>query len=417
MNEEIGGEDAAPTDAAGNAAAWALLGRASREKADAYLDEQTALVRLQTEHLHEQRLLLLSHLKWRRFDDQLKGALQIMLVALSAVVVVAVGTAMWNASRADGLVIDAFSVPPSFAQAGVSGEIVADDMTGKLAAIRRLAMDHSFSTSKDVSKNEKDQIRVEIPDAGISISEALRYLRAWLGNERHATGNIRDLGDGRIALVVSVSGFAPVTVTGKAGDLDRLEGEAAEKAFGEIDPVNIVTYLSSAHRHAEALAAAARYVPLADTQLQRADSYGLWSYTTANATGDFHLAIARAQAGLAIDPNMAVLHLQLMKFYSDLGWDGATLREAEAVLPLKVSDQPVAHQAHGFAEMQAAALGEIARRQGDYANVDSWSCRHTCSYSQQLLAHAEIGGLAIRTVRIVPVDRYGGRGGFLESGG
>jgi hypothetical protein len=153
MSEEIGGEDAAPDVAASDAAAWALLGRASRAKADAYLDEQTSLIRLQKEHLHEQRLLLLSHLKWRRFDDQLKGALQIMLVAVGAVVVIAIGAAMWNASQADGLVIDSFSVPPSFALAGLSGEVVADDMTGKLAAVSRFAMEHSFSTSKDVSKN------------------------------------------------------------------------------------------------------------------------------------------------------------------------------------------------------------------------------------------------------------------------
>ena len=117
------------------------LNAGSRESANAYLDEQTSLIRLQKEHLHEQRLLLLSHLKWRRFDDQLKGALQIMLVALGAVVVVAIGTAMWNASQADGLVIDSFSVPPSLTQAGLSGEVVADDMTGKLAAVRRFPND------------------------------------------------------------------------------------------------------------------------------------------------------------------------------------------------------------------------------------------------------------------------------------
>ena len=389
MNEDIGGEDAALTDAAGDAAAWALLGRASREKADAYLDEQSSLIRLQKEHLHEQRLLQLSHLKWRRFDDQLKGALQIMLVALSAVVVLATGTAMWNASQADGLVIDAFSVPPSFAQTGLSGEVVADDMTAKLAAVRRFAMEHSFSTSKDVSKNEKDQIRVEIPDAGISISEALRYLRAWLGNERHANGNVRDLGNGQIALVVSVSGLMPVTVMGKASDLDRLEREAAEKVFGEIDPVNIVNYLTGEHRPMEAYAAAARYVPLADTELQRADSYGLWSYTTANATGDFHLAVARALTGVAIDPQIAVTHAQLVIFYSDLGWDEAALHEAEAILPLKVSDQPVAHRAHGFAEMQAYALSVIARLQGDHAGKGAWNCAHTCSYPEELLSHAQ----------------------------
>jgi hypothetical protein len=38
MIEEFGGEDAAPADMAGDAAAWALLGRASSGKVDACLD-------------------------------------------------------------------------------------------------------------------------------------------------------------------------------------------------------------------------------------------------------------------------------------------------------------------------------------------------------------------------------------------
>ena len=110
MSEEAEtGEDGGKDD--DGSAVWAALGAASREKADRFLDEQTSFVQLQKEHLHEQRLLLLSRLKWRRFDDQMKGALQIMLVALGALVVVAVIAAVWNASQADGLVIDEFSVP------------------------------------------------------------------------------------------------------------------------------------------------------------------------------------------------------------------------------------------------------------------------------------------------------------------
>ena len=123
MIEEFDDDFVASTAAEG--VSWPMLGHASRDKADAYLDEQTSLVRLQKEHLHEQRLLLLSHLRWRRFDDQLKGALQIMLVMLGAGLVIAIAAAVWNASQADGLVIQSFSVPPSFTQAGLTGEVVA----------------------------------------------------------------------------------------------------------------------------------------------------------------------------------------------------------------------------------------------------------------------------------------------------
>ena len=106
MSEETENDASSPVE--GGAAAWVALGAASRAKADRFLDEQTEFVRLQKEHLHEQRLLLLSHLKWRRFEDQISGALRIILVLAGAAVVAAVGGTVWNASRADGLVVDPF---------------------------------------------------------------------------------------------------------------------------------------------------------------------------------------------------------------------------------------------------------------------------------------------------------------------
>ena len=249
-------------------------------------------------------------------------------------------------------------------------------------------MEHSFSTSKDVTKEGENEICVEIPEAGISLSEVLRDLRAWLGHERHATGNLRDIGDGRSHSPYSVAGLTAVSVTGHVHDLDRMESEAAEAVFAEIDPVNIVNYLSSKGRVADALAAAARYVPIARTPIERADLYSLWSYTTLGATGDYPLAIARAREGVAIDPHLAVTHTQLIRFYSELGWDEKLLREAEIVPSLSVSDQPEAHRAHGFAEMQAYALNMIARLHGDFANA--WGCRRTCTETQQFLSHANM---------------------------
>src|ERR1700722_11311125 len=182
MSEEAESEEAeGPRDS--GAAVWAALGAASREKADRFLDEQTSFVQLQKEHLHEQRHLLLSRLRWRRFDDQMKGALQIMLVALGALVVIAVIAAVWDASQADGLVVDEFSVPPAFEQAGVSGAVLTEDFTARLSDIREFANENSYSRSKEVTAGRKDEVRIEIPQVGISIAEAQHFLRDWLGHE------------------------------------------------------------------------------------------------------------------------------------------------------------------------------------------------------------------------------------------
>jgi tetratricopeptide (TPR) repeat protein len=378
MIEEIGGEDAAPADAAGDAAAWALLGRATREKADAYLDEQTSLIRLQKEHLHEQRLLLLSHLKWRRFDDQLKGALQIMLVIIGAAVVIALGAAVWNASQANGLVVDSFSVPPSFAQSGITGEALADDVTGLLAEIRDRGVRNSFSNSADVSKASQNAIRVEIPDTGISIAEAWRYLRSWLGHERHLSGSLRQAADGIVTLKLSLDGGGDVSVSGPASALPKLERDAVEQVFERFDPINHIVYLFSQSRYREAHEAAQRFVPVAQGRQLQADSYSLLGETTRLATGDLREAVAHERVGMMIDPDLATTHLMASRDLAGLGHDEDSLHEAQAILTLKDSDQLPQHRGVGFAAMRQEASTAIAVLLGDFQNATAWDCGHGC---------------------------------------
>ena len=379
MIDEFGGEDAAPEGVAGDAATWALLGRASCEKADAYLDEQTSFVRLQKEHLHEQRMLMLSHLKWRRFDDQLQGALKIMFVAVGAAVFIALCTAVWNASEARGLIVDSFSVPPSFAQAGITGEVVADDITAKLAAIRDTGVRNSFSNSADVSKNSDKAIRVEIPDTGISIAEVWRSLRDWLGHERHLSGSLRDTGDGNVTLTLSLDNEIPAVVSGPASALPKLEQDAAEQAFEHFDPVNHIVYLLSQGRYGDANAAASRFIPVARGRLFQADSYALLGETTRLVTGDLRDAVAHERVGIAIDPDLATPHLMAMRDLAGIGHDEESLHEAQSVLTLKDEDQLPSHQGAGFAAMRGEAAASVAVLLGDFQNATSWECGHSCS--------------------------------------
>jgi tetratricopeptide (TPR) repeat protein len=386
-SELEGDEAAACTAATEGAAAGLALAAASREKADAFLDAQTAVARLQHEHLHEQRGLQISHLKWRRFNDWARAGWQVMLALLGALAVAAIATALWDASRADGLVVDAFTVPPDFAKLGLSGDVVADDVVERLGAIRKSAMTISYSITNDVSAERANEIKVDIPETGISVSDAWRYLRHWLGHERHLTGSIRGLEDGRIALALSLDGADAMTETGKLSDLPSLEAKAAEDVFAAFDTVNYINYLDSIGRRRDAMETAAQFVRVAEGQLH-ADSYNLWGYTTVYATGDIGLGLARVRIAMNIDPRLAVTHVMAARFDFFLGHDEDRLAEDRTVLSLRNEDQLPAHQHGGFEQMQQQASAQIALLQGDFANGRYWSCSHSCTWSGLLVTKA-----------------------------
>ena len=156
---------------------------------------------------------------------------------VGAAIFIGLGAAAWNASRAGGMVVDAFSVPPQYAQSGITGEVVANDLTDKIGAIRDIAQSRSFGNSQNVRKDSAEDIKVEIPEIGVSLGQVQRYLRLWLGHERHLSGNLRLLGEGKIALSMTLDGERGISVSGASGDLDRLEQQAAERIFATIDPL------------------------------------------------------------------------------------------------------------------------------------------------------------------------------------
>ncbi len=390
MAEDDFEDGAKPSAKADAAAMHAALGASGvSEEARDYLRKQSLLADLQIDNLRKQDEYELSHLRWRRFNDQMKGAMQIMVVAIGLLVVLGIGATVWNASRADGLVVDAFTVPPDLEKSGATGDVIAADITGKVTSIRKTAMDISFSISADVSADRHNDIKVEIPETGVSISEVWRYLRRWLGHERHLTGNVRELGGGRIALTTSLDGAAAMTQTGAAADLSAIEQRTAEDVFGAFDPVNHINYLSFEGRSGEALAAAERFVPVSQGQLH-ADSYSLLSLMTVYATGDVPLALARARIGIDLDPKLAVLHVMTARYNYFLGHEEARLAEDRIILNLRNEDQIPAHQHGGFDEMRKQASAQIALLTGDFANATYWLCSHTCNSTSLMVARSAL---------------------------
>ena len=376
----------------------ALAGAANSSHYDDLISRQIRLADLQIDSLEKQDEYELSHLRWRRFNDQMKGALQIMVVAIGLLIVVGIGVALWNASRAEGLVVDTFSVPPAFAQSGTSGEVVADDMTGKIATIRDFANDNSLAHSNDVSEDRAREVKVEIPETGISLAEAWRYLRQWLGHERHLSGNLRSLPDGRIALTASLGGADTFTVAGAAADLDKLEQRAAERVFATTDRINYVLYLNGKHRNADALSAAARNVALSQSSNKDlGEAYALYANMIRPVTGDLVRSMALARRGLAIDPTGAPQHMEFLNGSRSLGHDEDILRQGREIANLRIEDNVGAWRSPsstGFAYVQQLGAFYRAAETGNFGDILRQPCTqaYQCSPSDADLRRATAAG-------------------------
>jgi tetratricopeptide (TPR) repeat protein len=361
----------------------------------AYLRKQGRLADLQHEMLAKSEAFEVSHLRWRRFDDQMKGAIRIMLVAVGALAVAALATAMWNAAHADGLVVEAFAVPPSLAATGLSADAISEDITERINGIRREADSHSLGNSHSVQEDSRDEVRVEIPETGVSLTQAWRYLKSWLGNERHLRGTLRADGDGRIALAVSFDGEAPVSFAGPVADLEKLEQQAAEHVYAGIEPINYVVYLEAKSRFDEALTALGRMTDAAQTPENLAEAYGLSADFIGRLTGDFAQASARSRIAMAEAPRSFVGYLTALRSDVLLSHQEDQFRQASAILTLKERDQQAAVQGRGWVSILLEARRARDHVLGDYPAYALNACNPDyCSYGTSLLAKAHVAALA-----------------------
>ncbi len=388
-----GSSSQAKTDAAALTTAMGAAGASgeAREflrKQSRLADLQMENVRLQNENLQKIDEFEVSHLRWRRFNDQMRGATQIMLALVGAAVVIAIGAAVWSASRAEGLVVDSFSVPPQFVQAGMAGDVIAADLTQRIAAVRDTANEHSIAHSKDVRLDRDEEIKVEIPDTGISLGEVSRYLRSWLGDERHLRGSVRSLADGKIALTVALGGANAATFTGPVADLDKLEQQSAEHVFQDVDPSNYVLYLYSQQRYDDALLAIQHLIRVSNSPGMLSDGYSLWGNWTRNYVGDLPLDMKRLRNAVAIDPKELPPHMEMMFDSEDSGHDEEALRQARLLPSFRQDEQYAWREGNGFSQVLALGALESDVLTGSFDRALSDPCG-LCSFAEQLFGRAE----------------------------
>jgi hypothetical protein len=232
--ETVGAESAPENPGAGvdPVAVTLALGGASQERADSFLRKQEAFIDDQRHHIKEQLLPSILE-KW------LGVLLRLATVVVGLAVAGALGFMVWDAAHSKGLVIEPFSVPPDLAQRGLTGEVVAGQMIDKLTTMTK---SESSRAVQSYANNWGNDIKVEIPETGISIGELRNFLREWLGHDIHSTGEIFRAADG-ITVTARTSGEEGATFTGKESDLDALVQKAAEHVYEVTQPYRYANYL------------------------------------------------------------------------------------------------------------------------------------------------------------------------------
>ena len=323
----------APAPPSADTVAWGALGAASREKADRYLERQSALAELQMENLRlandqlrAQDAFELSHLRFRRFSDYGKFAFELSLGLIVLLVVCALGSMIWSATQDRDLVVDAFSVPPDMAVQGLTGSVLASRVLDRFADLQSAARS-TIQGEGSWRRDSVDVVRVEIPETGISLDQLDRYLRAWLGHETHVSGDLVRSDKG-LALTVRYGDRPGVREQGAAAQLDAMIDKSAEHLFAAAAPFRFASYLAMEGRFAEAQDFLSK-LSFGGDKHQKALADTEWSVLFFNQA-NFRAARDKAREAVSHDP-VAVAYAWLANADFALGHDEESARASLAV--------------------------------------------------------------------------------------
>jgi tetratricopeptide (TPR) repeat protein len=216
------------------------------DKQSTLLDHRLERAGLEKEHIEAQN----HHLHLQRIHDKLRLVLDAGLACFGVALALLLGWAVWTAMRSESVVVDAFTVPPSFVARGLTGVVVAAQFLDRLQEIqRRGAVNPTASTAIEDAWTR--ELRVEVPETHISLADVQRFLRTWLGHDVRISGAVVENGEA-LVLTVRGNGVPAQRVAGKASELDMMITSAAERALGAARPLELLGYLESTSRHAEA---------------------------------------------------------------------------------------------------------------------------------------------------------------------
>ncbi|HEX2791584.1 MAG TPA: tetratricopeptide repeat protein [Steroidobacteraceae bacterium] len=320
----------APEAAAGaEAFAAAVAAIASRQdpevakKTGIFLEHQSELLKIQARYLqdeHPVRLAILHGQKrearLRRHGIRIRIAFQLFAATVAALIGAGVLLLLYDAFSSRSVIVEPFHAPPVLAANGIDGTVIAARLLDEFARLQNAT--RSTADKRDISNAWTSEIKLAIPETGVSLGEVSRVLRARLGHDLHLYGDLVDTDAGGLTLTVRGDGVAPKSFTGKIGDLPQLTTDAAEYVYAQAEPALWAYYLQDAGRYPEAMAfcqAAYSNAPIRD----RPYLLNVWANALTNTGGDAKQALSLYRAAIRVAPHFWIGYNNVM---NTLWWFG-----------------------------------------------------------------------------------------------
>jgi tetratricopeptide (TPR) repeat protein len=314
--------------AAGLAEGMAFEQAQGSEEARAYLQTARHLMRVQMEHLHEQRDLALSHLRLRRLTDRLKAAIQVLFALVFTVIGIFLLVMIHDAFTSESVIVEPFESPPALAARGLTGKGLASAVLDQLTRLQAAA--RGTVARRNLSNAWTNDIKVQVPETGVSIGEIDRLLRARFGDDLHISGDLIQSEGGGLVLTVRGDGLLPRSFTGKSSELPGLTVAAAEYIYGQSQPSLFASYLLDAGRNAEAVAfSKSAYATAAVSE--RPYLLNAWANALGNTGAPPAESLALYRAALALKPDYWVAYNNVINAALSMGDEEGAWRAGEAM--------------------------------------------------------------------------------------
>ena len=265
------------------------------------------------------------------------------LVAAMLGLMILLAIAMVNASRSHALIVEPFHVPASLEARGLDGSVIAARMIDRFAVMR----DQSDSSrAEDSYANGGDgDIKIAIPNTGVSVGEVWRYLRDWLGRDRRIGGDVMIVGD-QIEITARISGGKGESFRAPLADPTPAINAAAASIFKQTQPYRYALVVAATKGPEAALPLMRDLAEQGNDVRERQWGYVGWD-SLLSRQGRIDEAALRLRQGIALDPAFG-------KIYSNLGEDYVLMGQTEAAM---AAFRKALGQLHSPVQSQLSPIG------------------------------------------------------------
>ena len=180
----------------------------------------------------------------------------------------------------------------------------------------------------DQSNGWSSEVKLEVPETGISLGEISRLLKERYGHDVRIAGDLIETAAGSLTLTVRGNGVPAKTFDGSATELDRLTAQAAEYVYSKSQPARWASYLINVGRSEEAVAFCRKTIGSASRD-DRPYLLNSWANAMQNTGRSIDESLSLYRAALKLDPDYWAAHNNVMNSLLMLGKEEDAWRAGE----------------------------------------------------------------------------------------